>query len=1077
MKKSLFFAAALLTLAACTREMNVDTPAGKMIITARTETSADTRTVVEGETHVYWEPGDEIKLFAGGTSGKFTTDITELSATATFNGSVDWTDGTDLWAVYPYSQDAVFFGETITTVLPSEQVARAGSFGKDMNLAIAHSTSTTLQFFNVGGGVRFSLSQDGITEVILEGLEGEALAGKVKVGFKDGKPVIQEVNDGKTSITITPPNGETFKKNAWYYIIAIPGALESGFTFRFKKASDPSLVIPSSVYPKTVSIKRSIYGILTHVDKGINQTVSEEAITFQDPLVKSIVVKYFDTNEDGELSYHEAAVVLSFLVDKANTRADDGKESIFAGTGITSFDEMVYFTGLTRIDNGAFAGCTELTAITIPENIESIGDNAFNGCTGLDSITLTSETPPAIGTDSFANTGDCPIIVPNGTEEDYISAWGEYEDRIQTNRYPEPEAVDLGLPSGLKWASFNLGASKPEEYGEYFAWGETEPKDAYTWSNYKWCIDGNSYAITKYCIDSQYGYNGFTDGETILNPEDDAAHMNLGGKWRIPTDWEWAELYNCCSSKWTIENGVYGCLFTSNDNGNSIFLPAAGSMLNTSIYSAESFCFYWSSSLDTSSSDSAMLMYYSSDEMGRDGVSRYGGPTIRPVFGDLAPVPVESVSLDKAEFELTIGKSATLIATVLPEYANDKSVTWFSSDDMVASVSSTGVVMGVAAGSAIITVLTTDGKKTATCNVVVKEPVLSPLESIDLGLPSGLKWASFNLGASAPEEYGDYYAWGETEPYYSNQNPLTWKEGKDSGYNWPSYKWCMGSNETLIKYCTYSFFGYDGFMDGLTVLAPEDDAATNRLGREWRLPTDTEWTELRDKCVWEDCSINGVNGRKVTGPNGKSIFLPTAGERDGTNLFDNGIAGMYWSSSLSMSDFTFLAWCINFAYDFVSIVEQNRCYGFSIRPVYDQSNGEVSIQTNSTAQTWEAEIDSVYGDGFSATAEGMKLGYYKYMSSTAPITPKETHIRVYKDSVLSICAPEGKMIKCIIINCSPNAGSTCYCHDMAILEGDGIGATSDETTLTVKWTGFASKVVLQASNAQVRIENLTVIFE
>ena len=401
MRKSLYIAASLFVLAACSRETVIEVPVGEMVITAKTETSASTRTVVEGETHVYWEPGDEIKVFSGGKSGKFATDITEFSAIAEFKGALNVDDGADIWAVYPYFQDAIFSGETISTVLPSEQVARSGSFGKDMNLAIAHSTSSTLQFYNVGGGVRFSLSQDGISEVVLEGLKGEILAGKVKVGFQDGNPFIQEITDGKTSITITPPNGEAFKKNAWYYIVAIPGALESGFTFHFRKASDPSLVIPSSSYPKNVVIKRSCYGILTHIDKGMGEAVSEEAIPFQDPLVKSIVVQYFDTNEDGDLSYHEAAVVLSFLVDKTGTRADDGKESIFAGTDITSFDEMVYFTGLTRIDDGAFAGCTELTSVTIPENIESIGDKAFNGCTGLESITLTSETPPAIGEDGF----------------------------------------------------------------------------------------------------------------------------------------------------------------------------------------------------------------------------------------------------------------------------------------------------------------------------------------------------------------------------------------------------------------------------------------------------------------------------------------------------------------------------------------------------------------------------------------------------------------------------------------------------------------------------------------------------
>ena len=935
MKKSfILFAASLLALAACTRETDIEVPAVDMTITARTETSADTRTVVEGETHVYWEPGDEIKVFSGGNSAKFTTEITTSSATAEFKGTLNADDGADIWAVYPYSQDAVFSGETISTVLPSEQVARSGSFGKDMNLAIAHSTSSTLQFYNVGGGVRFSLSQDGITEVVLEGLTGETLAGKVKVGFKDGKPVIQEVADGKTSIAVTAPNGEAFKKNAWYYIVAIPGALESGFTFRFKKASDPSSAISSSVYPKAVSIKRGIYGVLTHVDKGMGQSISDDAITFQDPLVKSIVVKYFDTNKDWELSYHEAAVVLSFLVDKTGTRADDGKESIFAGTDITSFDEMVYFTGLTRIDDGAFAGCTELAAITIPENIESIGDNAFNGCTGLESITVTAETPPTIGEDAFANTGDCPIIVPNGAEDEYIAAWSEYEDRIHTNRYTEPEAVDLGLPSGLKWASFNLGASKPEEYGEYFAWGETEPKDAYTWSNYKWCIDGNDHAITKYCSISSrfdYGYNGFTDGKIILDPEDDAAYVNLGGKWRIPADWEWAELLDNCSSAWTTENGVYGCRFTSNLNNNSIFFPAAGVCINSSLYFTDS-CTFWSSSLDTYSSDSAMLAFFGPDEMEIDGASRYGGPTIRPVYGDLVIIPVESVSLDKTELELFVGDFSDLVATILPDNASIKSVIWSSSNDAVASVTS-GTVTGWMAGSAVITVATINGEKTASCLVTVKDPSIP--EAIDMGL--SVKWASFNLGATKPEEYGDYFAWGETEPYYESLDPLIWRNGKENGYDWASYKWCMGSWNSLTKYCTKSDYGYNGFTDDKTVLDPEDDAAHVNLGGKWRMPTHNQWVELVEKCTWKWTQENGVNGWLVTSNlNGNIIFLPATGFLDRAKLFYDGQHLCYWSSTLCEANHTYDAQCVGGEPNGVGSGSEGnwRCDGIPVRPVY-----------------------------------------------------------------------------------------------------------------------------------------------
>lgn len=149
--------------------------------------------------------------------------------------------------------------------------------------------------------------------------------------------------------------------------------------------------------------------------------------------------------------------------------------------------------------------------------------------------------------------------------------------------------------NGPYWATCNVGATTPEDFGYFLAWGETEPKTEYSWDNYKWCRDYDvsreviAY-LTKYCADSQWGYNGFTDGKKTLEPEDDAAHVHWGGGWRIPTKAEWAELMNDdnCTWKETEQNGVPGDLVTSKKTGNSIFLPK-----NRGVNGGE----YWSSSL------------------------------------------------------------------------------------------------------------------------------------------------------------------------------------------------------------------------------------------------------------------------------------------------------------------------------------------------------------------------------------------------------------------------------------------------------------------------------------------------
>ena len=171
--------------------------------------------------------------------------------------------------------------------------------------------------------------------------------------------------------------------------------------------------------------------------------------------------------------------------------------------------------------------------------------------------------------------------------------------------------VDLGLPSGAKWATYNVGADSPYEFGDYFAWGETSPKSKYTWETYKYC-NGSSNTMTKYCTQSSYGYNGFTDGKTTLDLIDDAARANWGGTWRMPTAAEQNELRNNCTWTWITQNGVNGYKVTSKTNGNSIFLPAAGYRDGTSVYDVGSYGRYWSSSLTESyPSCASYLSFYS----------------------------------------------------------------------------------------------------------------------------------------------------------------------------------------------------------------------------------------------------------------------------------------------------------------------------------------------------------------------------------------------------------------------------------------------------------------------------------
>ena len=188
--------------------------------------------------------------------------------------------------------------------------------------------------------------------------------------------------------------------------------------------------------------------------------------------------------------------------------------------------------------------------------------------------------------------------------------------------------VDLGLPSGTLWATCNVGASSPEEYGDYFAWGETQPKTSYNWSTYKYS-KGDASKMTKYCTSSSYGS---VDNKTELEPSDDAAIANWGSGWQMPSFEQCKELYNSSytTTTWTTMNGVYGYEITSKSNGNSIFFPAAGYRSEASLKNAGSYGYCWSRSLGNYSYGAYELYFYSSS-FWTNYDSRYFGRSVRPV--------------------------------------------------------------------------------------------------------------------------------------------------------------------------------------------------------------------------------------------------------------------------------------------------------------------------------------------------------------------------------------------------------------------------------------------------------------
>lgn len=317
-------------------------------------------------------------------------------------------------------------------------------------------------------------------------------------------------------------------------------------------------------------------------------------------------------------------------------------------SGLWFYGKVKSFT--TKEDNVVVTGSFNEEDCTVKSELK-IGAGAYSSlklgvCYG------TTETPTVKDHTETANEVDDEnnyivtlnlTYIPLGTTVYYRSYvkidgvvhYGEVKSFVKEYKVPVGEYVDLGL--SVKWATFNVGATKPEEYGDYFAWGETEPKSEYDWSTYKYC-KGSCETLTKYCYDSDYGYNGFTDNKIVLDLEDDAAHVNWGGSWRMPTKEEQDELRNNCTWTWYDEgnlefNGVAGYKVQSKKDGYTaewVFLPATGyrggSGLNDVGYG-----YYWLSSLRTDYSGDAYYLDFGSGYVDWGYGFVYRGRSVRPV--------------------------------------------------------------------------------------------------------------------------------------------------------------------------------------------------------------------------------------------------------------------------------------------------------------------------------------------------------------------------------------------------------------------------------------------------------------
>ncbi len=281
-----------------------------------------------------------------------------------------------------------------------------------------------------------------------------------------------------------------------------------------------------------------------------------------------------------------------------------------------------------------------------------------------------------------------------------------------------------------------------------------------------------------------------------------------------------------------------------------------------------------------------------------------------------------AISMSEPSVTIKPTETTQLSATITPSTASDVTLVWKSSNPEVATVSNTGLVTATEAEGVTTITATIAGASTL---VATAKVYVTLHDFVDLGLPSGTLWATCNIGAENPEDYGDYFAWGETTGYNS---------GKTT-FNWSTYTLCNGSSSTMKKYCTNSSYGT---VDNKTELDPEDDAAYVNWGSVWRMPTRAQWDELYNSSytttTWT--TLNGEYGRKISKKSDSNvyIFLPAAGYRGDSRL--NGVCGYgnYWSRSLITSS-SYSAYYLYFDSSYLYTVNNDgRYYGRSVRPVF-----------------------------------------------------------------------------------------------------------------------------------------------
>ena len=897
---------ALLFAACSVNELDIATPDAKEAEEFfATIEDASTRVFVDDDLMVLWHADDRVSIFNKYTYNqqyRFTGNTGANSGSFTKVPNDDFVTGNTLsyvYAIYPYKESTEISNQGVLTIdLPATQSYAENSFGIGANTMVSCSEGNELLFKNLCGYIMLKLYGDDVTvkSLSIKGNDDEPLAGKASVNASvDNAPSLTFDASATKEITLNFDTPVTLGTNAetatTFWLVVPPTTFSKGITLtvkdnkngEFKKSTTASLQVSRNTLKRLTALQ-------------VNPEPSDDAIVFADQKLKEKLVAKFDANGDGELSYREAADVSSI----------EGAVTIKT---ITSFDEFQYFTGVNSIPNEYFKDWTYLKSIILPPRIHSIGDSAFYNCNNLSSIILSGELTE-IGRLAFYGCSVLDdVLLPDGLRVIGVNAFVGCESLTKMT-IPEGVTSIVGLFVNCSMLeTVELPQSLVTIGSSCFTYCANLssiiiPESVTTIGDY--AFDG-CYRITSVRIPSKttlIKLGAFRDCRSLESIIVDSQNTVYDSRSNCNAiiETKTNTLIEGCSNS-TIPEGITTIgveAFAGRTNLKSVIIPDSVTTISRQAFRGTGL-------ISVSIPESISII----QEMTFDSCSN--------LISVILPLSISSIR--SRAFGYCSGLESIIVYPIAPP-----TLSWDSFKN------TSGFSIFVPASSV-------EAYKSAENWSNYADRIQAIHEYVEMG--DGLKWATMNIGATRPEEYGDYFAWGETLPYYSEgqaqNDPPEWRGGKESGYSWNSYAFTGDNGLSFNKYNSTNS----------VTLEPQDDAATANWGKPWRMPTSTEWNNLLGNCskVWTDnYNETGIAGYIITsniqGYRGNSIFLPAAGSRFDTVLWYAGSNGNYWSSSLNEESLD-KAWSWRFGRNGYNLPtpEHNgsvpRYNGYSIRPVSD----------------------------------------------------------------------------------------------------------------------------------------------